>query len=146
MFVKYLVRIKKLLILHSLFNNINFLTMISLMHLKKGFLIDPYTGTITETIIDSTKGLDDYYSQLGCRSFDIANIDPNNDVYIDDEGMFNNTMFFSIEGYYQPLAGKGIVMGFEAETGESISTSLTLDEVKAKVKFHTIGEVMEMVG
>jgi hypothetical protein len=119
--------------------------MISLMHLKNGFLINPYTGTITPTLIDTTKGLEDYYSQLECRSFDIANIDPNNDVYIDDEGMFNNTMFFSIEGYYQPLAGKGIVMGFDAETGNTIGTSLTLEEVKAKVKFHTIVEVMSMV-
>ena len=115
------------------------------MHFNNGFLIDPYTGTITPTLIDTTKGLEDYYSQLECRSFDIANIDDKNDVYIDDEGLFNNTMFFTIEGYYQPLAGKGIIMGFDAETGNTIGTSLTLEEVKAKVMFHTLADIKSMV-
>ena len=122
--------------------------MFSLLHLKKGILINPKAETITECFIDTIKGLDDYYSQLECQTFDIAHIGNGHDVYIDDEGLLSiqhDTKFFSIEGYHQPLAGNGIVMGFEAETGNTIDCTLTLDEIKARVKFHTLNEVRQMV-
>jgi hypothetical protein len=121
--------------------------MISLMHIKKGILINPKAETITECFIDTLKGLEDYYTQLECQTFDIAHIGNGHDVYIDDEGLLNiqhDTKFFSIEGYYQPLVGNGIVMGFNAEDGETINCTLTIDEVKARVKFHTLNEVRQM--
>ena len=117
------------------------------MHIKKGILINPTNETISECLIDTTKGLEDYYKHLECGTFDIAHIGDGHDVYIDDEGLLNidhDTRFFSIEGYYQPLAGNGIVMGFDNETGDSIDCTLTIDEVKARVKFHTLAEVQRM--
>jgi hypothetical protein len=121
--------------------------MISTMHLKNGIFIDSKNETITECIIDTTKGLEDYYTQLECRTFDIAHIGNGHDVYIDDEGLLNiqhDTKFFTIKGYPQPLVGNGVVMGFEAETGETINCTLTIDEVKARVKFYTLDGVRNM--
>lgn len=116
--------------------------------IKKGILINVKNETITHCSIDTTKGLDNYYELLECGTFDIAHIGNGHDVYIDDEGLLDiqhDTKFFSIEGYYQPLVGNGIVMGFDHESGDTIDCTLTLEEIKARVKFHTLNEVRQMV-
>ena len=53
-------------------------------------------------------------------------------------------MFFSYKGYPQPLSGNGLILGIDHETGESIDTTLTIDEVKENVKFLTLFEVQLM--
>jgi hypothetical protein len=50
-------------------------------------------------------------------------------------------MFFKFEGYPDFLCGNGLVMGFDNETGESVDTTLTIDEVKSMVEFRTLNEV-----
>ena len=109
-------------------------------------VINPNTNSVYSHVVDKSKGLQDYYVTLDCRSFDIAHFDENNDVFVDDEGLFtltHETRFFSVEGY-EPLAGVGIVAGVNHENGETISTTLSVEEVRAKVKFYSIREVMEL--
>ena len=81
---------------------------------------------------------------LGARSFDVATFNKKEDcVYVDDEGLLSlteNSKFFEIKGYPQPLAGNGLVLGTNDE-GESIEPSITLEELKGMVTFLTIQEV-----
>jgi hypothetical protein len=111
------------------------------------YLIDPYAKTIEPITIDKSQGLNDYYKYLSCRSFDIVQLNESNDVYVDDEGLLSippMAMFFSWEGSYQPYAGKGIVMGFNDDDGETISASISIEELREKIKFHTLAEVRHM--
>jgi hypothetical protein len=68
--------------------------------------------------------------------FCAVDIDETNTVYIDDEGLYRETQaYFTWEGYHQPLQGKGLILGTDYDNGESIPTTLSLDEVKEKVSF-----------
>jgi hypothetical protein len=114
--------------------------------MKKGILIDVKNRTITEVeVIENAQGsqLESIYKHLGCSTFEVVNIDEQNDVYVDEEGLLfmdDNTMFFQMDNG-QPLAGNGLIMGYDDETGDSVDTTLSVEEVTSRVKFHTAFEV-----
>ena len=113
--------------------------------MKKAILINVKEETIEEVIIG--EGIEPIYEAIEVDCFDVVGFDEKNDVYVDDNGLLNLTpssKFFSIEGYHQPLAGNGLIMGIDHETGESIDTTLSVDEIKSRVKFHTLFEVQRM--
>ena len=109
----------------------------------KGILIDVKNRTITEHEIG--KGLEPIYEKIGCELFDIVNIDDSNDVYVDDEGLYKENDFFSIEGGHQPFRGNGLVLGIDNNSGKSVSTTLTVEKVTEMIKFHTLNEVKQMI-
>jgi len=115
--------------------------------MKKGILIDVKNETVTEVVVTKTETgsqLKSIYEHVGCNLVEIVGFDEKNDVYVDEEGLLtmdNNSKFFQMEGYPQPICGNGLIMGFDDETGESIDTTLSIDEVKEKVKFMTLSEV-----
>ena len=117
--------------------------------MKKAILINVKEETITEVIVTKDlKGsqLQSIYGLLGCNLVDIVNVGEN-DIYVDDEGLLsldNNSKLFSYKGHYQPLAGNGLIMGYDNNTGDSIDVTITLDEVKKNVKFLTINDVTTM--
>lgn len=117
---------------------------IKLFKMKKAILIDANNREIKEVSLG-----DDYkeiYQHIGCEIFDVVRIDENNDVYVDDEGLLKlspESKFFFVEGYPQPLAGNGLVTGIDNNTGETISTSLTVEQLKSKVKFMNMFDVQE---
>lgn len=93
----------------------------------KAFLIDPATRTITETTISSWR---DIAPALECDLFDVVQIGPNVSVYVDDEGLFKDDQcFFQLIHYPQPLAGKGLVLGFDPETGDSTDCPVTAEQI-----------------
>jgi hypothetical protein len=54
---------------------------------------------------------------------------------VDDEGLLKpQEGFFIYEGYRQPLAGNGLVLGTDEE-GESVDPKMTLEELKSRVTF-----------
>jgi hypothetical protein len=113
--------------------------------MKKAILINVKNETIEEVVIG--EGIEPIYEAIEVDCFDVVGFDEKNDVYVDDNGLLNLTpssKFFSIEGYHQPLAGNGLIMGIDHETGESIDTTLSVDEIKSRVKFHTLFEVQRM--
>ena len=113
--------------------------------MKKGILIDVQNREIKEVEIED--GIQSIYEQIKCDTFDYVQIHEENDVYVDDNGLLNLTdksMFFSYKGYPQPLCGNGLILGIDHETGESIDTTLTIDEVKKSVTFLTLFEVQLM--
>ena len=113
--------------------------------MKKCILIDVKNETIEEIFIG--EGIEPIYEAIEVDCFDVVGFDEKNDVYVDDNGLLNlspSSKFFSIEGYHQPLAGNGLIMGIDHESGESIDTTLSVEYVKSIVKFHTIREIHSM--
>lgn len=100
--------------------------------LKRGFVIDPNTRGIYPAAIIEYK---DVYPILGIDTFDIVQIDDTNCVFVDDEGLLKPNAQFQIKGYPQPLAGRGFVLATDWSTGETISTTLSYEQVKGMVQW-----------
>lgn len=104
----------------------------------RAILIDPEAKTITE--VEYTGDYKNIYEHIGADCFTAVGIDhyENEDretIFVDDEGLYREPQYFFIwQGYDQPLAGKGLILGTNAE-GESVATSYGLDYVKSMVRF-----------
>lgn len=100
----------------------------------KAILIDPFDRNITE--VEYSGDFKEIYQHIDCQLFDVVRIDRTNSIFVDDEGLISGKAqaFFKIDGYPEPLAGKGLMLGADDE-GESISPSLTLNEVRGMVDF-----------
>jgi hypothetical protein len=115
--------------------------------MKKGILIDVHNRTITEVEITKDKNdseLQSMYDHIKCEMVECVSFNEKNDVWVNEEGLLNLTpfsMFFKIEGYPDFLCGNGLILGYDDETGDSSDTTLTIDDVKSKVTFHTLNEV-----
>ena len=98
----------------------------------KAYLIDPHTETITE--VEYSGDYREIYKHIDAEIFTTAQFNKFGDtVFVDDEGLFKEEQeFFLINGYPQPLAGKGLVLGCDEE-GESVAPSITLDQCRALV-------------
>jgi hypothetical protein len=109
--------------------------------MKKAILIDAINRTVTETTIGIWSEI---APKIGCDLFDIIQLDAKNDLYVDDEGLLKNPKNFILwDGYPTPLAGNGLILGGDHNTGESCDTNLTVDQVKVKVKFLDLVEVIK---
>ena len=112
----------------------------------RSILIDPFTRTITE--VEYTGNYKQIYDLIDCETYDVARINEHGDgIFVDDEGLFKEgeQRFFLYEDYHQPLAGKGLILGCDMDTGESVATTLTLAEVIDKVEFVTPVRINGMI-
>jgi hypothetical protein len=114
----------------------------------QAFLIDPYKETISE--FNYTGNFEDINKAIESRCFTVVNLDQKgNGMFIDDEGLLRDSLslekFIKISSYPDPVVGKGLVLGCD-DSGESISTTLTIDELRSMVQFWSIFEVHEHVG
>lgn len=102
----------------------------------KTFVIDPEERTITEATYEGD--IEEIYELGDFDRFAVAEFNLQGDAaYVDDEGLFKvDPHFFVINGYPQPLAGKGIVLGCN-EDGETVEPSVTLDWLKENVVWYT---------
>lgn len=110
-----------------------------------GILIDVHNKTITRVEVEH--GLQPIYDLVKCSTFELVQIDDNNDIYVDEEGLLNltpETKFFQIQGRPQPISGNGLIVGLDYETGDSGDTTLSLEWVKERVKFLDMFEVSMM--
>lgn len=113
----------------------------------KAILIDVHSQTIKEVEVTkdlSGSNLQSMYEHIGCDCFTCVGIDENNDIFVDDNGLLFLTpfsRFFNYKGYSQPLAGNGLIVGIDNNDGESIDTTLTIDEVIKNVTFMSLQEV-----
>ena len=109
--------------------------------MSKAILINPFNETIEMVDYDFGGSYLQISHLIGTEEcvkplFCAVDIDETNTVYIDDEGLYRDTQaYFTWEGYHQPLQGKGLILGTDYDNGESIPTTLSLDEVKEKVSF-----------
>jgi hypothetical protein len=101
--------------------------------MKKAILIDSINRKIEETTIDLYTEI---APAIGCEWFTTVQISGKETLFVDDEGLLKNPEhFFVWEGYPQPLAGSGLILGLNPNTGESVSTKLTIEQVKERVTF-----------
>lgn len=119
----------------------------------KGILIDVVNQTVTEVVYDGNNSLNEWYRLIGCQMVEVA-IDLNGDddekgnsVMVDEEGLLsldNDSKFFSFEGAHQPFAGNGLIVGINHNTGDTVDVSVSVDDVKGKIKFLNVSQVMSM--
>ena len=107
--------------------------------MKKGYKIDAEKRTITEVEVGDYKTIYPHLSTSikAVDCFTVVGIEKDDSIYVDDEGLLTiqfDTPFFLYEGYPQPLAGNGLVLGTDEE-GESVDPKNTLEFIKSKVKF-----------
>lgn len=111
----------------------------------RAYLIDAIARSIKP--VEYGGNIDEIYALTGCDTFDAARFNDKGDaVFIDDEGLLKQPHnFFMIEGYSQPLAGNGLVLGCD-EDGESIEPSVNLEWLAANVRFMSLPQVREWAG
>lgn len=101
----------------------------------KAVLINPYEESVTDITYDAS----DYknvYPLIRCSCFTVARL-TDDDILIDDEGLLkvdNSTKFFKVNGYPQPLAGYGLVVGTDDE-GETVSVTHDAKYYRQKIQF-----------
>lgn len=102
----------------------------------KAFLINPETRTIEQ--IEYTGNWRDIYPLIDCDCFTTMDIDGSNTVFVDDEGLLHGgeRHFFVLGEGYQPLCGKGLVLGYDEE-GETVEPSITLEQLQSRVTWPT---------
>lgn len=116
----------------------------------KAFLIDPEKKEISAVEFDghllslkelihaeTITAIDIYSSHPLPRNAKIPF--PTNTIYIDDDALLHATPkhFFIIRGYPQPLAGKGLVVGMDAE-GNDVEPTLTLGWLKENISWRRV--------
>ena len=106
------------------------------------YLINPYLKNFQ--IVEHDGDYKQIQKLIRANHFDLARL-PNGDaIYVDDEGLLNNpTGFFIHKDYPNPLAGYGLVLGVDYETGDSTSPKMSIEELMPKIIFKTISEVRE---
>lgn len=109
----------------------------------KGILIDVYNESVRQVEVDDKDTLQSMYKHIRCSLVDRVSINDHDDIWVDDEGLLSLTeesKFFTWKGYDSVLAGNGLILGIDG-MGESIDPRITVDEVRSKVKFHTMRSV-----
>jgi hypothetical protein len=121
---------------------------------QKVILINPSTQTVTEhqitagggTLAQQDQHMADMYGLLECSLFTVACVvSDGNDLFVDDDGLFKEGQkFFAFESEHMgemPYAGNGLVIGYDPKTGASLSTTLTVPQIYAKVRWLSDGDV-----
>lgn len=103
----------------------------------KALIIDPFLQNIYEKMFN--KGdITQIQEAVGGNYFTSAGTFDNFDVlYVDDEGLFKDDqkLFTLLEINSQPLAGVGVVMGGDRETGETEDVKISEVDLALKVEW-----------
>lgn len=103
----------------------------------KAILIDPFSRKIEQVqVVGDYKAI---YPFIQADMFECVSFDENSGdtCYVDEEGLMkDNQMFFMIEGYPTPLAGRALIIGSNDE-GESVDCTCTSADIIKKVRFMT---------
>ena len=105
----------------------------------KAILIDAKTREVREVSIKGDlKSLQDAVGGY----IELVQLGDGDDLFVNEEGLLHGEVhFFAIEGYAQPLAGNGIIVGHNGD-GDTVSANLTVDWVRERVTFMTRAEVL----
>jgi hypothetical protein len=109
----------------------------------RAILIDPFACTVTETEYDGSKGLAEVYALLSHETMPVdlvtaaysGHLQGRDVIYVDDEGLMKSPQrFFKYSGNPQPLAGKGLIVGTDAD-GNTISADTPRGYASMMVSF-----------
>ena len=97
-------------------------------HGKRAYLVDPTTKLISQVCI---KDYTDIQRHIGCDMFTMACRLDNDDVlYVDDSGLIDGKMrdyFAVLDAYLAPLAGRGLLVGSNAQGGDEDAQTAIVD-------------------
>jgi len=108
----------------------------------KALLIDPYIKTITE--VEYSGDYKEIQEKIHANMFAHVRFGETEGVFINDEGLLTantNTRFFLHKNWNYPVAGYGLVLG--DQFGESVSTQLTVDDLKEDIKWVSMLEALQ---
>jgi len=107
----------------------------------KLILIDAVNKEVKEIEVSEKNHFEEMKFFMGVEWATIARTE-SFDVWVDDEGLLKDPKhFFLIEGYPEPLAGNGIIANTDEE-GNTISPTATLEEIRNKVQFVSVFDVV----
>jgi hypothetical protein len=93
----------------------------------KAILIDPFKRDISDVEFEG-ETLAALYKLIDCTTVTAVSLTFDDQVvslFLDDEGLFvNDQRFWSIFQYPEPLAGRAVILGFDASNGESLDTPI----------------------
>lgn len=70
-------------------------------------------------------------------------INDTNEIYVNEDGLLTGeNNFFTYEGAHQPFAGNGVIVGVDYDDGDTIGTTMTVEEVRKKVRFMTRQDII----
>lgn len=109
---------------------------------SKCYLINPYNKTITESYISNYKEINEHIGD----TFTIGPRFENGDtIFLDDNGLLKEGMeYFSYDGYGQPFAGVGVVLGTDGE-GESVDVKHSIDFYKTHIHWLEYEPTKELI-
>ena len=95
-------------------------------HGRRAYLVDPTTKLISQVYIKDYK---DILRHIGCDMFTMAFRLDNADVmYVDDNGLRTKHDYFAVlDAYDAPLAGRGLLVGSNAQGGDEDVRTEILD-------------------
>ncbi len=103
----------------------------------KVIAIDTLGKRVYET---SVEGLDDMQALVGGLICPAATLDNGDEVYVNDEGLFNAEAFFDV-GAHQPFAGNAYVIGPVDKKGNNTDVQSTVEQIKAKAEFLSCDQI-----
>ena len=97
-------------------------------HGKRAYLVDPTSKLISQVYV---KDYTDIQRHIGCDMFTMAFRLENDDVlYVDDNGLIDGKMrdyFAVLDAYLAPLAGRGLLVGSNAQGGDEDAQTAIVD-------------------
>jgi len=98
----------------------------------KAVLIDPFTRDISDVEFEG-ETLAALYKLIDCTTVTAVSLvfdDQVVSLFLDDEGLFvQDQKFWSIFQYPEPLAGRAVILGFDASNGESLDVPVDASRV-----------------
>ena len=95
----------------------------------QSILIDPFDQSLSYVDISDTD-IEDYYKVMQCSCFDIVSLGGGVIMYVDDEGLLKDNMYFKLGT--QNYCGRSILVN-ETEDGGSTDCMLTIEQVAEKL-------------
>ena len=95
-------------------------------HGKRAYLVDPTSKLISQVYV---KDYTDIQRHIGCDMFTMAFRLANDDVlYVDDNGLSKKNDYFAVlDAYLAPLAGRGLLVGSNAQGGDEDAQTAIVD-------------------
>jgi hypothetical protein len=108
----------------------------------KAVFVNAAERTVTDVEID--RGLKPMYDMIGCSLVDLVHLSDSDDLFVDDEGLLNlspTSPMFRIGD--ATLAGNGVIMGGNDETGESCNVHMDAAHYRSIITFtHAAADAM----
>ena len=104
----------------------------------RAVLINPILQLITE--VEYNGDYRQIYEHIQARMFELVSLEgPGGTevcIFVDEEGLLNDNPhgWFTVDGYAQPLRGRGLVLGSDDE-GNTVGSPLNAAQVAAMVQF-----------